>query len=111
MFTDKNECEEWGHCDQQCKNTDGSFKCMCVEGFQLEGGTRCRAIVRSGKHHEMMLYFTFHDKILKVVQWALEIYFYNVMKSVVCSIHMYISVFTLLMLIFLKFVGKKNLSK
>lgn len=34
------------------------------------------------------------------------IYFYNVMKSVVCSIHMYISVFTLLMLIFLKFVEK-----
>ncbi|KAK4290216.1 hypothetical protein Pmani_036869 [Petrolisthes manimaculis] len=27
---DKNECEEWGNCDQHCVNTDGSYKCMCT---------------------------------------------------------------------------------
>ncbi|XP_063861273.1 low-density lipoprotein receptor-related protein 2-like isoform X3 [Scylla paramamosain] len=62
---DKNECEEWGHCDQLCFNTDGSYNCMCTEGFQLEGKTNCRAITGSGKS-KMMLYFTYHDKVLKV---------------------------------------------
>ncbi|KAK4306549.1 hypothetical protein Pmani_021642 [Petrolisthes manimaculis] len=37
---DKNECEEWGHCDQHCVNTDGSYKCMCTVGFMLQDNTR-----------------------------------------------------------------------
>nr|XP_045622888.1 low-density lipoprotein receptor-related protein 2-like isoform X5 [Procambarus clarkii] len=63
--TDKDECKEWGHCDQQCVNTDGSFKCLCTIGFMIQDKTRCSAINVSDKHR-MTLFFTHHDKVLKV---------------------------------------------
>lgn len=63
--SDKNECEEWGHCDQHCINTDGSYKCMCTVGFVLQDETRCSAITISDKL-KMTLYFTHHDRVLKV---------------------------------------------
>jgi len=31
--TDVNECTEWGFCDQNCENSEGSFKCSCVKGY------------------------------------------------------------------------------
>lgn len=67
FFTDKDECKEWGHCDQQCVNTDGSYKCLCHVGFILQGDNRtCRAINVPDEEHKMALYFTHHDQIMKV---------------------------------------------
>lgn len=64
---DKDECKEWGHCDQQCVNTDGSYKCLCNVGFILQGDNRtCRAITVPDEEHKMALYFTHHDQIMKV---------------------------------------------
>ena len=54
FFSDLNECEEWGYCDQKCENveyggsgfrdpieTGGSgFRCSCVEGYELKDATR-----------------------------------------------------------------------
>lgn len=40
---DVNECVEMKPCDQICYNTDGSYRCECKEGFQLQGdGQSCR---------------------------------------------------------------------
>lgn len=70
IFTDKDECKEWGHCDQQCVNTDGSYKCLCNVGFILQGDNRtCRAITVPDEEHKMALYFTHHDQIMKVNLW------------------------------------------
>lgn len=62
---DRDECAEWGYCDQLCTNTDGSFTCQCTQGYSLFNGTKCivpdprtmqliiahdRAIVRMSAH-------------------------------------------------------------
>ena len=44
---DRNECEEWGFCDQKCENVDyanddGNYRCSCVEGYELKNNM-CRA--------------------------------------------------------------------
>lgn len=44
--TDINECEVYGTCPQECKNTKGSYECFCAEGFISFGephGTECAA--------------------------------------------------------------------
>ncbi|XP_047467892.1 matrilin-2 [Mugil cephalus] len=38
---DINECE-MGYCDQNCKNTFGSFVCSCEEGFVLKEDVKCQ---------------------------------------------------------------------
>lgn len=63
--TDLDECAEWGHCDQLCANTDGSFSCSCAAGYTLTERSRCiapnaaslelifahdRAVVRMSSH-------------------------------------------------------------
>ncbi|KAM7407483.1 hypothetical protein PAMA_003284 [Pampus argenteus] len=43
---DVNECEVYGTCPQECKNTKGSYECFCAEGFVSFGephGTECAA--------------------------------------------------------------------
>ncbi|XP_053453877.1 low-density lipoprotein receptor-related protein 2 [Nycticebus coucang] len=43
---DINECEEFGICSQNCKNTKGSYECVCADGFRSVGedfGKRCAA--------------------------------------------------------------------
>ncbi|KAL7385074.1 hypothetical protein ABVT39_014795 [Epinephelus coioides] len=43
---DVNECEVYGTCPQECKNTKGSYECFCAEGFHSFGephGTECAA--------------------------------------------------------------------
>lgn len=62
---DLDECLEWGHCDQLCTNTDGSYNCLCAPGYNLMDKSRCvapnanslelifahdRAIVRMSSH-------------------------------------------------------------
>lgn len=41
--TDLDECAEWGHCDQLCANTDGSYSCSCAAGYTLVDRSRCIA--------------------------------------------------------------------
>ncbi|XP_055683188.1 low-density lipoprotein receptor-related protein 2 [Lutzomyia longipalpis] len=63
--TDLDECAEWGHCDQLCANTDGSYSCSCTVGYTLTERSRCiapnaaslelifahdRAVVRMSSH-------------------------------------------------------------
>ena len=51
QLSDRNECEEWGFCDQKCENidfanADGNYKCSCVEGYDLNtvaGVQMCQA--------------------------------------------------------------------
>jgi low density lipoprotein-related protein 2 len=59
---DRNECEEWEvqSCDQKCENTDGSYQCTCVEGYELHDRTHCEAKKSLTK---MRLYFTHTDMI------------------------------------------------
>lgn len=40
---DLDECAEWGHCDQLCANTDGSYTCSCAAGYTLNEKSRCLA--------------------------------------------------------------------
>ena len=48
LFPDINECEIPGICSQVCRNTKGSFKCSCLEGYVLDlDGRKCRS---SGKY-------------------------------------------------------------
>lgn len=43
---DINECKEFGRCTQACVNYEGSFACLCDEGFTLDVGDKktCRAL-------------------------------------------------------------------
>lgn len=38
---DRDECSEWGFCDQLCTNTDGGYVCSCAPGYVLSGKNRC----------------------------------------------------------------------
>ncbi|XP_035687852.1 E-selectin-like isoform X2 [Branchiostoma floridae] len=41
--TDINECSnDNGGCSHNCENTDGSYRCICQDGYQLSGLTDCR---------------------------------------------------------------------
>lgn len=54
---DRNECAEWGFCDQLCTNTAGSYSCACAPGFILKDRNRCIAENSSS----LLLYFA-HEK-------------------------------------------------
>lgn len=54
---DRNECNEWGFCDQYCSNTDGSYSCACAVGYAKQDKNRCAAT----NPNDMMLFFA-HDK-------------------------------------------------
>ena len=43
MCLDINECQtDNGGCGQTCDNTDGSYKCSCLVGYELTGdGQNC----------------------------------------------------------------------
>lgn len=40
---DKDECVEWGYCDQLCTNTDGGYMCYCAQGYLLQDKSKCIA--------------------------------------------------------------------
>lgn len=40
---DRDECVEWGFCDQLCDNNDGGYTCSCAPGYDLRDKNRCSA--------------------------------------------------------------------
>ncbi|KAL3276135.1 hypothetical protein HHI36_020854 [Cryptolaemus montrouzieri] len=40
---DKDECAEWGHCEQLCTNTLREYTCSCASGYTLTNKTKCIA--------------------------------------------------------------------
>ncbi|GAB6028318.1 hypothetical protein CHUAL_002491 [Chamberlinius hualienensis] len=56
---DRDECSEWGFCDQLCENTHGSFKCTCAPGFVLTSDRVCQA----NASDTMRLVFAHHNHL------------------------------------------------
>lgn len=52
---DRDECSEWGFCEQLCKNTEGSYTCSCAPGFILQGLNKCRAQQHPGVKLELLV--------------------------------------------------------
>ncbi|XP_076061029.1 low-density lipoprotein receptor-related protein megalin isoform X2 [Oratosquilla oratoria] len=63
---DRDECAEWGHCDQLCVNTDGSYRCECEAGYTLVDGKRCKATPVPDRA-PLSLYFAHHEEILRIL--------------------------------------------
>ncbi|XP_043213018.1 low-density lipoprotein receptor-related protein-like, partial [Amphibalanus amphitrite] len=61
LCEDLNECNGWGYCDHFCTNTDGSYKCLCKVGYQLNG-TVCLA----ENSDKLRLYYAYQTKILRL---------------------------------------------
>lgn len=58
---DRNECEEWGFCSQECENNKGSYKCSCVKGYKLDkAGKRCVA------EEPAKIYFIHHTNLYRM---------------------------------------------
>lgn len=61
---DKDECKAWGYCDQLCVNTVDNYQCLCdIEYERVTSENKCK--VRDS-YPKMMLFFAYHDRILKV---------------------------------------------
>jgi Calcium-binding EGF domain len=61
-LADRDECTEWGSCDQSCTNKDGGFDCSCAPGYQLVSDTQCVA-ADAGLFR---LYFSHHQRVMKI---------------------------------------------
>lgn len=57
FLVDRNECEEWGYCDQLCTNTEGSYSCSCFPGYELLDRARC-----ASPNSSSLLIFFAHDR-------------------------------------------------
>lgn len=88
FFSDMNECNEWGYCEQVCINTMGSFICSCVADYSFVAPKHCRA--RNSKTFDIIslfLYLFFH-----IYLFAVELCFYvstwteSIYKNCKCNI-------------------------
>jgi hypothetical protein len=61
-FADRDECKEWGFCDQTCTNVERSFECSCQDGYELIDGNQCAASNAS----QFRLYFAHHQRVVKI---------------------------------------------
>lgn len=59
--TDRDECKEWGSCDQLCTNKDGGFDCACTDGYQMSAG-QCVAANAT----LLRLFFAHHQRVLRI---------------------------------------------
>lgn len=59
MSSDRDECADWGYCQQLCANTPGSFTCSCVAGYHLSNHSACDA----QGNQTLQIYFA-HDKFV-----------------------------------------------
>lgn len=60
-FSDQNECQEWGYCDQLCSNSFGSYKCSCVDGYIRRNET---CVADPSGTSKMTLFFAYQNKII-----------------------------------------------
>ena len=60
---DIDECAVPGTCSQECRNTEGSYKCHCTEGYEPDphDDTRCKA---SDGHASLL--FTHRKDVRKI---------------------------------------------
>jgi len=61
IYLDKNECEEWGFCDQLCSNSFGGHECSCVDGYTKNAENICVADTSLPK---MQIYFAHNQQIV-----------------------------------------------
>ncbi|XP_029461540.1 low-density lipoprotein receptor-related protein 2 isoform X2 [Rhinatrema bivittatum] len=52
---DINECEIYGTCPQDCKNSKGSYECFCAEGFRSVGDQQGRQCAANGNAPLLLL--------------------------------------------------------
>ena len=43
-IVDIDECKDYGVCDQKCQNTEGSYKCLCMDGYKLQSNKKSCAV-------------------------------------------------------------------
>lgn len=60
---DRNECEEWGFCDQLCTNTPGSYMCACAPGYLLSGN-KARCVAPNAA--DMRIYFAYDKNVYRM---------------------------------------------
>ena len=70
--TDLDECKEWGHCDQLCSNSDGSYTCQCAAGYTLMDRSRCSASNAANldlifAHERAILRMTLHGQDSRII--------------------------------------------
>ena len=67
-FADFDECKLDSTCSQKCHNTEGSYKCSCVEGYMLKSdGRGCKALGMSFLyHHANPAIFVYLFPIVKI---------------------------------------------
>ena len=62
LTTDRDECKEWGFCDQTCTNVERSFECSCQDGYELIEGNQYAASNAS----QFRLYFVHHQRVVRI---------------------------------------------
>lgn len=66
IVADRDECSEWGFCDQQCRNTEGSYVCSCYQGFELVDNNR--TCLASRTYAPSLVIFAHDKSILRMDQ-------------------------------------------
>ena len=61
LFSDRDECEDWGYCDQLCSNSFGSYKCSCVAGYKRRDDI---CVADPAENSKMKLIFAYHNKLV-----------------------------------------------
>ena len=58
-FVDLDECVMGTHrCDQECKNTKGSYQCFCQQGYILDGdGVTCQGSIQVKTWNSTLIIF------------------------------------------------------
>ncbi|KAF0767414.1 low-density lipoprotein receptor-related protein 2, partial [Aphis craccivora] len=60
---DRDECSEWGFCEQMCKNSEGSYTCSCYPGYTLIERKKC---VVNNRTQPFQVYFAQDRNIMKM---------------------------------------------
>ena len=52
LFSDVNECTEWGHCDQKCENMRATYSCPCLGDCY---SSTAKGYCKSAEHDQMRI--------------------------------------------------------
>ena len=61
---DTDECKDYGVCDQKCQNTEGSFKCLCMDGYRLHSDKKSCEVKGEHKTFIALIWIYFKDNQL-----------------------------------------------